>query len=340
MPKQVDLLGYLLGALDASEQETIRKELETDRELEGQLHDWEERLAPWERVCAEYEPPPGLATTTCEFVFAQVRTKRPWFQEARGASADSSRHSWSLVDAVVAAGIFLAASMLFFPAISNSRHQARLAACHNNLRTFGVALPSWADRFSGAIPYIPTTGKTGVAGFYAPQLMDAGYVTQHQVFLCPSSSLARQRNTFRVPSVDGIQRAAGTQLLAMQQRMGGSYNYVLGHFERGHHRATRIRGRPYFPVLADRVAMNRPQFGADAHGGRGVSVLFEDGHVRFIVFQNRRQQPNDASPDNWESMFVSDRGYVEAGMHADDAVLGPSWARPRPDLFSDSDLIP
>jgi hypothetical protein len=39
----------------------------------------------------------------------------------------ASPRGWSLADGVVAAGIFFAAALLFFPAVVNSRHHAQLA---------------------------------------------------------------------------------------------------------------------------------------------------------------------------------------------------------------------
>ena len=41
---------------------------------------------------------------------------------------------------VVAAGIFIAASLLFFPAMNQSRFAARLTGCKNNLRQVGLGL--------------------------------------------------------------------------------------------------------------------------------------------------------------------------------------------------------
>ena len=241
-----------------------------------------------------------------------------------------------MVDFVVAAGIVLAASMMFFPAIANSRHMARIQQCQDNLRLFGAAFPAWADRGNGEMPYIPSDPKLGVAGFYAPQLVEAGYMNDHHRFLCPSSDLAYERNGFVVPSINQIHGAQGQQLVAMQRKMGGSYFYGLGHFEGNKHKATRIRGRAYFPVMSDHVASRGVRQTTGAHGSRGINVLFETGNVRYIAIapaKPARPQNELFDSIDLDAMFVSDRGLVEAGMTADDAVLAPSWGRPNPQFI-------
>lgn len=254
--------------------------------------------------------------------------------------SSSYRQRWNISEMVVTAGVLAASCMLFFPAVANSRHQARLASCQNKMRVFGVALPSWADRFSEILPYIPTQGNTAVAGFYAPQLTEAGYVTDSSLFLCPSSDLAKQRRPFFVPSIDSIRNAKGQELAELQRKMGGSYAYTLGHFHQGRHRATKLKGRAHFAVMSDQVQILGQRAFANAHGGRGVVVLFEDGHARLIVLTPRANTADvrELAPiDPWNDLFVSDRGLIEAGNHEDDTVLGSSWARP---VAAMSDLVP
>ena len=221
--------------------------------------------------------------------------------------------------------------MMFFPAVANSRYNSHLNACQNNLRVFGAALPLWAENSFGKLPYIPPRGKTGVAGFYAPQLMDAGFIKEHSTFVCPSSRLSANQSTFFVPEIETIQRARGAKLVAIQRRMGGSYCYNLGHFEGGQHRPTQVRSRTHFAVMSDHVFLPGSNQQVRIHGLQGINVLFEDGHVRFILLQPKKSTGQDASGfDHWSKLFVSDRGIVEAGVNVDDAVLAPSWVRPIP----------
>ena len=327
-----DLMGYLLGALDGPEQERLKQQIDSDPQLQAQLEQLERTLAPMETMRWQEPAPVGLADRTCALVSSHIEKTK--VQAQRLEQVDRSalwgqvqRTGWRLVDVAVAAGIVVATSMMFFPAIANSRYLARLTNCQNNLRHFGVALPAWADRSSGKLPYIePRDPKTGVAGFYAPQLMTAGYVTEHNRFLCPSSNLAKQRNIFVVPSIKTIQIADGQRLVVLQRRMGGSYTYGLGHMANGKHRATVMRGRSYFPVMSEQRGSTG---GTVPHGTRGINVLFEDGHLKFIVIRPAPGKPTVMNPE-LDQMFVNDQGMIAAGLSEEDAVLAPSWVRPIP----------
>lgn len=324
---QENLLGYLLGALDGPDHEKIRLQLENDPQLRAELSELESKLIPLEEERWQHEPPAGLAAATCKMVAqhsaqATPRNAKPYRTQGMSRSDMSEwnprKHGWDMVDAVVAAGIFIAAAMLFFPAIANSRQQSRQLACQNNLRQASMGLQLYGANNRGVFPYIPTQGKTSVAGYYAPQLVESGYLTQNASFLCPSSQLASQNyNSFSVPSIEEIEAAEGEELINLQQTMGGSYTYSMGHMEHGQHRATRNRGRSYFPIMADGFESSPGAGSVSAHGGRGINVAFEGGNVRYIV-NLTRQHP----------YFVSDRGLVEAGTHVNDPVLGHSWSRP------------
>ncbi len=327
-----DLLGYLLGALDGPEHDGVRSCLATDAKLCKQLEELESDLAPLERLRWEYDPPPGLAQATCQVVASRVENKVVPRSATAGFSprreVSQSRRGWDLLDVVVAAGIFMAASMLFFPAIANSRHQSQMMVCQHKLRTLGLAFQTWADGASGKLPSIPLGGKMGVAGFYAPLLKAANIAPNQHVFLCPSSAiaqqLARQKTAWVVPSIAAIQTARGSKLVELQRRMGGSYCYNLGHFENGIYQPTQLRGRANFALLSDQV-----ENGRGPHGSHGINVLFEDGGVRCLVICPKAADPTQVE-QQWDQLFVSDRGLVEAGCNSDDVVLAPSWARPNP----------
>ncbi|MCA9163069.1 MAG: hypothetical protein KDA62_08820, partial [Planctomycetales bacterium] len=68
-----DLLGFLLGALDATERQRIERKLEADPQLREQLEEIRRKLDPLESIrddedAWENEPPFGLADRTCDFV--------------------------------------------------------------------------------------------------------------------------------------------------------------------------------------------------------------------------------------------------------------------------------
>ena len=66
-PSQEELLGYVLGALDAQEQRNVQQLIDQNPELEEQLLEIKNSLLPLD--CLDTSGPrPGLARRTCEMV--------------------------------------------------------------------------------------------------------------------------------------------------------------------------------------------------------------------------------------------------------------------------------
>ncbi len=229
---------------------------------------------------------------------------------------------WRLADFVVAAGIFIAASMLFFPAIYHSRYSAQIANCENNLRRIGQALAAYSGLHHGDFPGLSTAGPQSAAGVYAVKLMDDGLVHEPQWFVCPSSPLAEKIDQFHVPSLDELEHVPREKLTELERLMGGSYGYNLGYIgeDRRYH-STRNLHRKNFAILADvPVATEGSKPYSLNHGGWGHNVLFEDGHVDYL-----KACTAAGCKDN---IFLNDDGQLAPGIHRDDAVIGPSAIHP------------
>ena len=310
------LLGYLLGALDDGEHDQIEQMLEKDQHLRQQLRWLDAQLEPLRSDRFQQAPPPGLAARTC----AAIESHQ---QEHRAVAARSQMammrdrppgSRWTLNDAMAAAGVIVAASLLFFPAIASSRYQSRLAVCQNNLRQLGQVLGDYSDRHDGYFPNVPPAGNRSVAGIYAPLLKDAELLTDDTMVICPSSTLAGEKDRWvGVPTLEEFDRARGPALISFQRNMGGSYGYHWGHLSEGVYRPTRNLGRSHFALMSDSPNPNLAGRRTANHGSRGQNVLFEDGCVRFIV---------DCCPEHsGDNFFHSDRGLVEPGCHVDDSVI-------------------
>ena len=121
------------------------------------------------------------------------------------------------------------------------------------------------------------------------------------------------------------------KLFLLRRNLGGSYGYVLGYIVDGKLMGIKNKGRSKYALQAD-----APQIGQDGrlvssnHGGRGFNVLFEDGHVRFVLLTGRTQKKNILEDD----FLVNDRVHVSAGCHEDDSVFGDSTASPLPESYS------
>jgi hypothetical protein len=333
------LLGYLLGALEDEEQETLDQELKHDRTLRQQLAEIQHSLRPLRAGTVEYDPPVGLAERTCRWIASQIdspiSTAEPHPSEFPPAPASAvpvalrgdvavprgaSSGSWSWLDLAVAASIMVAGFLLIFPAIENSRFRSQVTTCQDNLRQLGVALVQYSQHNNGYFPYIPTQGRLAAAGVYAPTLVDSGYVTEPRLVVCPGSPVA-DNNSFTVPSLKQLQTAEpGEPLDQMRSTMGGSYGYSLGYTADGVYQPTRNLSRPMFALMADspNYSLSSPQ--SLNHGGRGQNVLFEDGRVTFL--------PTPKPNGDADNVFLNDTGHVAAGTHQNDSVVSGSGTQP------------
>lgn len=320
------LLGYLLDALDDHERAAVERQLASDPAWRAELESLQTFFAAFADRSEPIAPPAGLAERTCDLVDEcreaardSSSVRRPTVAHAVG----SARTRWGVADSIVMAGILLVASMLFFPAIANSRYAARIAACQNNLRQLGFALASYSDKAgAGYFPAVPSRGPRAFAGFYAPVLLDSGYLVEKKLLICPSSPLAGPESAFEFPSIDQIDQATPHQLRWIQRVAGGSYGYNLGVVVDGVHHAAKNLGRASFALMADAPPSTTT---SDTvlinHLGTGRNVLYEDGQVRFLPVKLIEQ----TWPDH---PFMNREGLPEAGVDANDAVVGPSAAPP------------
>ncbi len=321
------LVGYVLGVLDDAEHEEIEKGLDADPQLRRDLERIRSHLAPLESSREPFDSPPGLAERTCVRVAELADSEKPLAGRAAVAlQPEPPRTRFTAADAVVAVGVVLAASIFFFPAVTHSRFQARVAACQNNLRQLHVALRQYSSRDEdGCFPRVPAEGNRAFAGLCASVLSDAGYLTEPRTLLCPASPLAEEANEFRVSTLDQIDQAQGEQLERLQRMAGGSFGSCLGYQKvdnqgQVHTYAVKDLSRDYFVLMADAPQLIPSGGNSKNHGQRGQNVLYEGGGVKYLVTRLEERSGDD--------FFVSARGIVEAGLHLNDSVIGNSAAPP------------
>jgi hypothetical protein len=327
-PTRDQLLGYLLGALEDDEQELLERRLATDAGLRRELTLISKALAPLDATRREYTPPANLATDTCRFVASHVQdtVKLPRAAAAHVAAMQpidpprSWSDSWRVQDLLMLVGVLLVANLLILPAIHGSRVQARLLACQDNLRQLGAALIGYSERNQGFFPKVPTQGKLAVASVFAPILAENQWLPNPGVVVCPGSSLAEDPQ-FAIPELAQVEATESDEQLArLQESMGGSYGYTLGYEENGVYHPTRNLHRSNFALAADAPGRRVPSHQSDNHGRYGQNVLFEDGHVQFLV----SPRPSDRSDD----YFLNDDGYLAAGVHRNDSAIGAGATPP------------
>lgn len=71
--RQDQLIGYLLGALDADQVAWVEQLLASDGEARRQLDILRRGLAPLEGSCTELDVPPNLAGRTCQFIWESAQ---------------------------------------------------------------------------------------------------------------------------------------------------------------------------------------------------------------------------------------------------------------------------
>ena len=329
------LVGYLLDALDQDDRAAVEAELQTNTQLQHELELLSESFEPLRAGEGTFQPPSDLAQRTCERVEAVAQGKRTSHrsavlvggdgeQDAVAASpapvALASGAAWSGLDLTVLAGICLAAGMLIFPALLESRETARRLGCMEKLLAVGNALHDYANRNDGWFPRIASTGPLSSAGMQAVVLRHDQFVSSDDVFVCPASNLANCSEGFRVPTLEELHQASPAAQAIWKRRMGGSVGFNLGREEAGKYRPLRDQRRPYVALVADAPS---PEFGfarSGNHGGEGQNVFFEDGHIQFLTGCHAEGCDDD--------IYHNDRGEIAAGLHVRDVAIGASGATP------------
>ncbi|MCE9526958.1 MAG: hypothetical protein K8R36_12980 [Planctomycetales bacterium] len=329
--RREQLLGYLLGALDAAESRQVEGELDRDPALRVEMARFQELLSRlgMDEEPKEFEPPKGLADRTCDFVaangdqaaVAEAALSSPVHLSPAGPTQGEFSGGYTLIDMLVACSVLLTLAALLFPSINNMRLQAQRATCQYRLVQTGAALWEYAQlQPNRRYPWIPESGKFGVAGNVPFTLRNAGFAPDPLNFICPSAGQLECRPKAKIPTVEEMQEAVGPELRSCQQRMGGTYAYNMGYVDSGHLVANTLAARENFALIADAPGdLNRP-----VHDGIGLNVLYEDGHIRFLPQQRHNKL------DIIDNPFRNRRGYREAGVDPNDASLGPSDARPLP----------
>lgn len=285
----------------------IAAQLARDPELKRELDLIALALKPLAADRGHCDPPPELAERTCAFVVRHVETRRA------PAPAPVLPSRWSLTDLVVAAGIFFAAAMLFFPAVNQSQFTARVTSCQNNLRQMGIALDSYSTMYNGLFP--PASHRGGWVA--EPSLVAHGLLGKsHLVLVCPASELAGRATQFRMITADELPQAkSALEASALHEQLAGSYGYTLGYMSPDGYHPTKNMRRARFALMADAPHTEAP-FRSLNHGGCGQNVLFEDGHVQYLTTCRAHGCKDD--------IFTNDEGKIAPGLHANDSVIGPS----------------
>ncbi len=328
------LVRYLLGELNSQEQEQLEAELRDSPELRREL--------AYLRSCMPGggdddldRPQTGVAPSgLAERTLDRICGDGPSGEMSRDAATVAAAYdppagspSWSLADLTVAGGVFLAISMLFLPALRQSRDAARRTGCEDNLRQFSVIFEYYSDQHGGYFPTVAANGKRGhLCRLFARRTVRDRRRVDTAVAVPVVATGGRRgpepRHHSRADDVGAMlpQRVGNAKL--WKQLMGGSYAYQIGYYEGDrYHGAIRNERSCHKAVLADAPVKESGNLHSSNHGGCGANVLYQSGCVRFQTDATLAEVSQD-------SIYVNAKGEEAAGLGHDDTVLGRSEVTP------------
>ncbi|HMP80390.1 MAG TPA: hypothetical protein PKD54_13130 [Pirellulaceae bacterium] len=342
-PSHEDLLGYVLGALDAAEQNQVQQWIDAYPEAEDQLLAIKASIGPLEYIDAPAGPPPGLARRTCQAIAVVERTlpraveqsdhpgtqfpltqavARRALSERRQNAVALPQH-WggnqlatprrlSLMDVAFACSAALIVGSLLMPALAVVRFNGRLTHCQDNLRQVFMGLSAFSQDHDGRYLVVPRSGRLNMVGVFAPILVESEYVEHSRVFHCPG--LGEDCDRSEIPNIREIENIpCPLEFAARSRRMCGDYAINLGYFDEGdqyvgpcqHGFGSRL-------LLADVSSCTGIAGMSGNHQRRRINGVLGNGAILCLR----------SAVIGSDAIYFSDRNQVEPGLNPLDTVLG------------------
>ena len=312
------LVGYLLNNLDQAAQQRVEGQLRNDPQARRRLELLRRMLAPLEED-RHIQPPPDLAIKTLARVAEHLCRELPKLPRPVSRTAPAPARSWRRVDVLVAASLLFGVVTLSFPLISRWRHNHAIVECQKNLGDFYLALASYRDIHKAAPNFADNPPPRNVAGMIAPILHDAKVLPDTVSICCPAIKGA-------VPCAVTLAKIGSLTPEEFQQeapRLLPCYAFSLGYRENGVYYCP-MDPLPDIPSARVPLMADRPPLtgmgNSPNHGGQGQNVLFQDGHVEYILGRKIGTDGDD--------IYLNRYMKVAAGIGCADAVLGSSAAQP------------
>ena len=334
------LLGYLLGALDEQEQNSVHDALLRDRILRARLNALQAMSVPIADEDELYEPPARMVSQVMFDVSESDRESQqtdssliesPDRSDKRSPSQLSAENrSLIRTNSWLDTGMSLTAAAIGFclvaPAILQTRETARTSQCAAGLMTLGQQIRDFAfQNRNSRVPEIPTEGPLAFAGVYAIHLNDAGLLIEKQILWCPNAGDQRLTvvgmGKHRMPSAVELKMLSAERRRVWQHIAGGSYAYNLGVMINNQHTMPSIDDRSDIALLADAPTQSPvAKMVFTAHRGQASNVLYRDGRIRLLRL--------DHDYDGPDHPYLNRNGVSEAGIESDDSAMGASYLPP------------
>ena len=323
------LIRYLLGELDAGEQRTLEQRLRESPELRRELEHLQDCFAAARDADDSAEGlPRGLAQRTTERVtgspcgHGKVRyAGAAALASSEGVDPPVGALGWSLADLTVAGGVFLAVSMLLFPALRDSRDTTRRNVCQNNQRQIGELLFATAEDHAGMLPPIR---PHEYAGSFAVQLVEGGRISVDELavlLFCPDGPLADRLRAGEIavwiPSAVQLRRMLPAERAEAAKYMSPFFAYQFPYRKGDRYVYLRDERSPHALILSDAPDVDDDM--SPNHAGI-IQALKGDGSV--ACYSSYRL------PERNDNFFRNAEGMMAAGCERRDIVLGRSEAMP------------
>ena len=272
------LLGYLLGALNKTEQASVEERVKRDPQFREELKCLAISFRPAQVERGMFPAPEGLARQTIELVtkhIDQEKTNAARRRKSTRRLGRAPRHRWSLPEVVMAGGVAVAAALLFFPTIANSRFQSGMTGVQNHKRMLYLPVTNDDNASHGYLSQPAVQRHLSFAGVDAPiHQQDPGW------FLHPWSSSAESLNVFKLSTAEQSQASSGPVLTCMQKNLADGYGYTLGYNLIDRYQAIRQQDRPHFDIISAAASTSAQGRHSTKPGDWGQNVLLDDGYLQ------------------------------------------------------------
>ena len=228
--------------------------------------------------------------------------RRPLSKRILGLDSSAERFKgFTLIELLVVIAVFSLLLAILWPALSQTRQQARRAACAANLRQVGVAIRLYSQDFDDRIPYGPGGRPVTGSNFYTVTgnvtsllsledgdpvglgLLLKDYVAhQPMVFFCPGADQPSEAR-------DQLARVGSAQAQSDYYYRHASVARLVGATDTSHLRLSQLgrnrQGRPITALVTDVQFLAHESLAAfqvktrTSHQRKHSNLLFADGHV-------------------------------------------------------------